>query len=105
MLGTLGLVVSAIAVPGMFLVSQPVHEFHGLATASITDSDAIRFLIVGSLQNLLYTLGPFSIAWLLRGAASAIAASIGFHFLSWMIAPLLPLWVKANVLRYLPDKA
>lgn len=105
-IGLLGLAITAITIPGMFLVSQPIFGFYGLETASVTDSAAIRFLLVGGLvQGVLYTLIPFSIAWLLRGTAAAIATSIGFFFLPWMMAPLFPLWVKENILRYLPDNA
>jgi ABC-2 type transport system permease protein len=105
-IGLLGLAITAVTIPGMFLVSQPIFAFYGLETASVTDDAAIRFLLVGGLvQGVLYTLIPFSIAWLLRGMASAITTSIGFFFLPWMMAPLFPLWVKENVLRYLPDNA
>ena len=105
-IGLLGVAITAITIPGMFLVSQPIFAFYDLETASITDSAAIRFLLVGGLvQGVLYTLIPFSIAWLLRGTASAITTSIAFFFLPWMMAPLFPLWVKENVLRYLPDNA
>ena len=54
---------------------------------------------------LNYALIPFSIAWLLRGAASAITVSLGFLWLPWMLGPVLPAWVKENVVRYLPDVA
>lgn len=102
--GLLGTAISAITMLGMFLVSQPIFGFYGLETASITDSDAVRFLLVGGIfQGPLYTLIPFSIAWLLRGTASAITVSIGLFLLPWMLAPLLPIWVRENVLRYLPD--
>jgi ABC-2 type transport system permease protein len=105
-IGLLGLAITAVTIPGMFLVSQPIFAFYDLETASVTDDAAIRFLLVGGLvQGVLYTLIPFSIAWLLRGTASAITTSIGFFFLPWMMAPLFPLWVKENVLRYLPDNA
>ncbi len=50
-------------------------------------------------QGLIYTLIPFSIAWLLRGTASAITVSIGFLWLPWMLGPILPDWVKQNVVR------
>jgi branched-subunit amino acid permease len=89
----------------MFLISQPIFGFYGIATASVTDHEATRFLLVGSLQGPLYTLIPFAVAWLMRGTASTITASIGFFFLPWMMGPLLPIWVKENVLRFLPDNA
>jgi ABC-2 type transport system permease protein len=102
----LGLVISAIAVPGMFLLSQPIYRAYGLPTASITDDAAVRLLLANVLtQGLIYALIPFSIAWLLRGTASAITVSLGFLFLPWMIAPIVPIWVQQNVLRYLPDMA
>ena len=90
----------------MFLISQPIYRSYGLETASITDGDALRLVFVGGLiSGLIYTLIPVSIAWLLRGAASAITASLGLFFLPWMFVPLLPAWVHHNVLRYLPDSA
>lgn len=102
----LGLIITVISIPGMFLVSQPIFGYYGLETASITDGDTARTLMTIVLtQGLIYTMIPFSIAWLLRGAASAITASIGFLWLPWMIGPIVPTWVKANVLRYLPDMA
>jgi len=102
----LGLVITAISIPGMFLVSQPIFGYYGLETASVTDNDATRFLLIASLlQGLFYTLIPFAFAWLLRGAASAITFSIGFCILPWMLTPLVPIWVQENVFRYHPDIA
>jgi hypothetical protein len=90
----------------MFLVSQPIFGYYGLETASITDGATFRTLITITLtQCLIYALIPFAIAWLLRGAASAITVSLGFLWLPWMIGPVVPLWVKENVFRYLPDVA
>jgi len=102
----LSLAISAITLPGMFLVSQAIFGHYGLATASITDSDTTRLLLVFTvLQGLVYTLIPFAIAWLLRSAASAISVSIGFIFLTSVLSPLVPVWVQQNVFRYFPDVA
>jgi ABC-type transport system involved in multi-copper enzyme maturation permease subunit len=104
--GLLGLVITAISIPGMFLVSQPIFRHYGLATASITDSDT--YTILGRIiltQMLNYVLIPFALAWLLRSAAAAIAVSLGFMWLPWMLGPVLPLWAKENVVRYFPDVA
>lgn len=104
--GTLGIMVGAITVFGMFMVGQAIFSSYGLETASITDSDTARFLIVfGLVQATVYTMIPFSIAWLLRGTASAITASIGFIFLPFNLAAIVPTWVQANVFRYMPDVA
>ncbi|HYI15364.1 MAG TPA: ABC transporter permease [Thermomicrobiales bacterium] len=101
-----GLAISVITTLGMFLISQPIYRYYGLATAGITDSAAIRLLIVTVLgQGLIYTLVPFSFAWLLRGTASAITVSIGFLFLPWTLGAIVPAWVQHNLLRYLPDMA
>ena len=102
----LGLAITAISIPGMFLVSQPIFAHYGLETASITDGDTYRTLTRIILTQMLnYAVIPFAIAWLLRSAASAIAVSLGFLWLPWMLGPVLPVWVKENVLRYLPDVA
>jgi ABC-type transport system involved in multi-copper enzyme maturation permease subunit len=102
----LGVAISAIAIPGMFLISQPIYGHYGLDTASVTDSDASRYLIVAVLlQGIITTLIPFSFAWLFRSGASAITFSIGFSVLPWMLLSVVPLWVQENVLRYLPDNA
>jgi ABC-type transport system involved in multi-copper enzyme maturation permease subunit len=102
----LGLVITAISIPGMFLVSQPIFAHYGLETASITDSETYRTLGKIILTQMLnYALIPFAIAWLLRSAASAIAVSLGFLWLPWMLGPVLPAWVKENVVSYLPDVA
>ncbi len=102
----LGLGITAISIPAMFLVSQPIFSYYGLETASIADGDTSRTLIRIILTQMLnYALIPFAIAWLLRGAASAIAVSLGFMWLPWILGPVLPVWVKENVLRYLPDVA
>jgi hypothetical protein len=104
--GLLGLAVSVIVIPGMLLVSQPIYGHYGLETADLADNGTIRYLLVaGLMQGVFHTLVPFSIAWLLRSAASAITASIGFSVLPWMLTPLVPLWVQENVFRYLPDNA
>jgi ABC-2 type transport system permease protein len=105
-IGLLGMAISIIVIPGMFLVSQPIYGHYGLETASVTDNDATRFLIIASLlQGLFHALIPFSFAWLLRGTAAAITVSFGFSILPWMITTMVPLWAKENVLRYLPDNA
>jgi len=102
----LGLAITTITIPGMFLVSQPIFGYYGLETASVADSGTYGPLISIILTQVLnYALIPFAIAWLLRGAASAITVSIGFLWLPWMLDPILPDWVKENVLRYLPDVA
>jgi ABC-2 type transport system permease protein len=104
--GLLGVAITAISIPGMFLVSQPIFGHYGLATASITDSSTSRILLrIILTQALNYALIPFAIGWLLRGTASAITVSIGFLWLPWMLGPILPDWVKHNVLSYLPDVA
>jgi ABC-2 type transport system permease protein len=103
---SLGLATGALTVPGMFFVSQPIFQAYGLPTASITDGETARLLLVYALvQALIYTAIPFAIAWLLRGTASAITLSVGLFFLPWMLAPMLPAWLQTHVLRYLPDLA
>lgn len=105
-IATLSLVISTITLPVMFLASQAIFRHYGLPSVSITDSDASRMLIAYTVsQALVYTLIPFAIAWLLRSAASAIAVSFGFIFLTSVISPLVPVWIQQNVLRYLPDVA
>jgi hypothetical protein len=105
-IGLLGLATTAITIPGMFLVSQPIFAHYGLETASITDSAAYTILVKLVLtQTLNYVLIPFAIAWLLRSAAAAIAVSLGLMWLPWMLGPVLPIWVKENVIRFLPDVA
>jgi ABC-2 type transport system permease protein len=102
----LGLMVTVISIPGMFLVSQPIFSHYGLATASITDSSTYRILIAIILTQMLnYALLPFAISWILRGTASAITVSIGFLWLPWMLGPILPDVVKHHVVRFLPDVA
>jgi ABC-2 type transport system permease protein len=104
--GLLGMAISMIVVPGMFLICQPIYAHYGLDTASVTDNDATRYLLIASfLQGTLEILIPFSIAWILRSAAAAITTAIGFFVLPWMLTPLVPLWVKENVFRYLPANA
>jgi ABC-2 type transport system permease protein len=102
----LGLVISVIAIPGMFLVSQPIYGLYDLETASVTDHDAARYLIVaGLLQGVITSMIPFAFAWLLRSGAAAISVSLGFSVLPWMLLSVVPQWVQVNVLRFLPDNA
>lgn len=104
--GLLGVAIHAIAVPGMFLVSQAIYGAYGLETASVTDSQAARFLLVVALVvPLTYTLISLSFAYLLRGTAVAITTAFGFIFLTANMVPLLPAWIQKNVFRYLPDIA
>jgi len=104
--GLLGVAIHAIAVPGMFLVSQAIYGAYGLETASVTDNQAARFLLVVALVvPLTYTLISLSIAYLLRGTAVAITAAFGFIFLTSNLGPLLPAWIQQHVFRYLPDIA
>jgi hypothetical protein len=102
----MGLLITGISIPVMFLVSQPIFSHYGLETASISDGSTVRTLLrIIVTQMLNYAVIPFAFAWLLRSAASAITISLGFMWLPWMLGPLLPVWVKENVLRYLPDVA
>lgn len=102
----LGLMMTAISIPTMFLVSQPIFSHYGLETASISDGDTVRTLMrIITTQTLNYVVIPFAFAWLLRSTASAITVSLGLMWLPWMLAPVLGTWVKENVLRYLPDVA
>ena len=56
----LGLTITVISIPGMFLVSQPIFGHYGLETAGITDSATYHTLITIILtQGLIYTLIPF----------------------------------------------
>jgi ABC-2 type transport system permease protein len=106
LVGAFGLVISIVIAPAMFLTSQAIHGAYGLETASITDGDALRFVAIYMfVVGLTHTLIPFSIAWLLRGTASAITTSIAFFFLPWMLTPILPVWLQENVLRFTPDLA
>lgn len=102
----LGLGLTTIIIPTMFLVSQPIYRHYGLQTASITDSSAYQTLLTITItQGLIYMIIPFAIAWLLRGTASSITVALGFLWLPWMLGPVLPTAVKENVVRYLPDMA
>jgi ABC-2 type transport system permease protein len=104
--GLLGVAIHAIAVPGMFLVSQAIYGAYGLETASVTDDRTVRFLLVVALVvPWTYTLISLSIAYLLRGTAVAITAAFGFIFLTSNLGPLLPDWFQRHVYRYLPDIA
>lgn len=101
-----GIIIAGLMMLGMFLVSQAIFGAYGMETASLGDDDASRLILSTMLAGgLIYTLIPFSIAFLLRGTASAITASIGLFFLPWMFAPLLPNWMQENILRFLPDIA
>jgi ABC-2 type transport system permease protein len=101
--GALGIVISAVALPGMFLVSQVIFAAYDLPSASISDSDAIRFvLLYVTIAAVVHTWIPLSIAALLRGAASAITVSIALFFLPGILTLMLPVWMQENVLRYLP---
>jgi len=102
----LALGITAISIPAMFLVSQPIFSHYGLETASIADGDTARTLMrIILTQALNYAVIPFAIAWLLRGTASAITVSLGFMWLPWMLGPIVPVWVQEHVFRYLPDIA
>jgi ABC-2 type transport system permease protein len=104
--GSLALFIGSVTVPGMFLMSQVMFSSYGLGTASLTDPDVARHIITYALaQATVYTMVPFAIAWLMRSTATAITASFGFLFLPWMLAGVLPTWVQANVIRYMPDVA
>lgn len=105
-LAAVGVGTAALAIPGMLLIAQPIFRHYGLESVSITSEAAIRYMITTViLQGLICTLIPFSFAWLLRGTAAAITTSIGFAVLPWTLTSLVPLWVKENVFRYLPDNA
>lgn len=102
----LALAITAISIPGMFLVSQPIFSHYGLATASITDSDTYNTLAkIVLTQALNYAIIPLAVAWLLRSTATAITISLGFLWLPWMLDPIVPVWVKENLFRFLPDVA
>jgi ABC-2 type transport system permease protein len=104
--GFIGMIISGIAIVGMFLVSQAIFGAYGMETVSLGGSDVQRLLIVYTFAGgLIYTLIPLALGFLLRGTASAITTSIGLFFLPWMFAPLLPTWMQENVFRFFPDIA
>jgi ABC-2 type transport system permease protein len=104
--GLIGIVLAAISGLGMFFASQAIFSSYGMESVTIGDEGVNRFLLVYTLGvGLLYTLIPFSLAFLLRGTASAITVSIALFFLPWMFSPLLPTWIQENVVRYFPDIA
>lgn len=105
-IGGLGIVLAAISGLGMFFASQAIFSSYGMESVSIGDNGVNRLLLTYTIGvGLLYTLIPFSLAFLLRGTASAITVSIALFFLPWMFSPLLPTWVQENILRYFPDIA
>jgi ABC-2 type transport system permease protein len=102
--GAIGLAVSAITIPGMFLINQAILGTYGLETYAFSDAEVARVLIVYMIaRGLICTLVPFSIAFLMRGAVSAITTSIGFFSLPVLLAPLLPVWIRENILKFSPD--
>jgi ABC-2 type transport system permease protein len=104
--GAIGLAISAITIPGMFLINQAILGAYGIETYAFSDAGVARVLIVYMIANgLIYTLVPFSIAFLMRGTASAITTSLGLFSLPVLLAPLLPVWIRENILKFFSDFA
>ncbi|TVR68882.1 MAG: hypothetical protein EA415_15505 [Sphaerobacteraceae bacterium] len=102
--GAIGLAISAITIPGMFLINQTILGTYGFETYTLSDTGVARVLIVYVVaRGLICTLVPFSIAFLMRGTASAITTSIGLFALPVLLAPLLPIWIQQNILQFTPD--
>lgn len=102
--GAIGLAISAITIPGMFLINQAILGSYGFETYTLSDAGVARVLIVYVIaRGLINTLVPFSIAFLMRGAVSAITTSIGLFALPVLLAPLLPVWIQQNILQFSPD--
>jgi ABC-2 type transport system permease protein len=104
LIGAIGIAISSITIPGMFLVNKIILGTYGFETYAFSDTGVARVLVVYVIaRGLICTLIPFSIAFLMRGAASAITMSIGLFALPVLLAPLLPVWIRENILPFTPD--
>lgn len=101
----LTLVVGLISSVGAFLIGQAILGSFDLATAALTDPDALRTVLGYGLLAPIYPLLGASLAVLFRSTAAAISTVLAIIFTPAIFGALLPAWWQENVLRYLPDRA
>ena len=107
------LVVSAISMVAgpivnvaTFQTGQAVYAAYDMPTASLTDGDAFRSVVLGMTVTapVLPILG-ISMAFLFRSAAIAITVVLALIFLPSFFGPLIPRRWQEDVLAFLPGNA
>ena len=100
---TLGFGLATVA--GMFLVGQAVLGAAGLPTATLGDSDALRFVVGLGAATPLFPIIGLALGVILRSTAGAITAALGILWLPLVFNNMLPLSVQEHVLSRLPGAA
>jgi ABC-2 type transport system permease protein len=99
------LVAGFVAIVGMFLIAQPIFSSYGIPSASLSDSNALRMVLLVALGGPIWPLIGLALGVLLRNTAGAITTVLALLFAPSIFGPLLPRWWQENVLRYLPGPA
>ncbi len=107
------LVVSAVAVVAgivvnvaTFLTGQAVFAAYDLPTASLSDGDAFRSVVLGmAVTSPVLPILGIAMAFLFRSAAIGITVVLALTFMPSFFGPLIPQRWQENVLAFLPGNA
>lgn len=107
------IVVSAVAVVAgvvvnvaTFLAGQAVFAAYDVPTASLTDGDAFRSVVLGiGLTSPVLPILGICMAFLFRSAAIAITVVLAIIFMPSFFGPLIPRRGQEDVLAFLPGNA
>jgi len=90
---------------GMFLVGQAILGAYGMPTTDLGNADARRMVLGLGAVAPFFPLVGLAFGVLLRSAAGAITAVLGFLWLPVIFGEIMPLWWQQNVLSLLPGAA
>ncbi|MEX2430727.1 MAG: ABC transporter permease subunit [Dehalococcoidia bacterium] len=94
------LVVGTISTFGMFLAGQAVFGASGMASASLSEADALRAVALVSLISPAYPIVGAALAVFMRSTAGAITSILALIFAPSIFGGLLPPWWQENVLAF-----
>jgi ABC-2 type transport system permease protein len=107
-----GVVLSAITLAaglvlsvGMFLAAQAVFAAYGMPSAGLTDGDALRVIVAGTVLSPQFPLIALALGFVLRSTAASVIAVFAVIFGPPFLGGLLPAWAQDHVLAYLPGAA
>lgn len=100
------LVLGAITSLGAFLAAQAVlGGYEEVPTASLSDDEALRSVIGGTLAMPVFPLLGAWAAVVLRSTASTLTAILGIIFVPAIFGGLFPDSIQENVIKFLPNFA
>ncbi len=104
--GAVAIVAGIIVNVATFLAGQAVFAAYDVPTASLSDGDAFRSVVLGmAVTSLVLPILGISMAFLFRSAAIAITVVLAIIFMPSFFGPLIPRRWQEDVLAFLPGNA